>query len=126
MQHGLVVPGTGSVTFSCGHTRMPLLTQLRFPTPGELIARISVRARIIAIAVIPVLGFLANGVAFTVGESEVDTAFRSAQQADLLANASREFKVALTSMRMSAKEFVAQPSYEVVNMFSAAHAAALM
>src|SRR2546423_13729306 len=79
--------------------------------PSELISRISVRTRIVAIAVIPVIGFLANGIAFTSGEAEVGGAFQSAQQAAALADASREFKVALTSMRMSAKEFAAQPSY---------------
>src|SRR5262249_48279393 len=36
-----------------------------------------------------------------------------------------EFKVALTAMRTSAKEFAASPSYELVNMFGAAHDAAL-
>jgi methyl-accepting chemotaxis protein len=101
------------------------LLRLNFPAPSELVSRVSVRARIIAIAIVPVIGFLANGLAFTVGESEVDTAFRSAQQADLLADASREFKVALTTMRMSAKEFAAHPSYDLVNMFGTAHDAAL-
>src|SRR5712691_8460813 len=100
-------------------------SQLSLPAPSQLISRVSVRARIMAIAIVPVIGFLANVIAFTGGESDVDNAFRSAQQAAALADASREFKVALTTMRMSAKEFVAQPSYELVNMFGAAHDAAL-
>ena len=93
--------------------------------PSELISRISVRTRIVAIAVIPVIGFLANGIAFTSGEAEVGGAFQSAQQAAALADASREFKVALTSMRMSAKEFAAQPSYDLVAQFGASHDSAL-
>src|SRR2546423_847411 len=93
--------------------------------PSELISRISVRTRIVAIAVIPVIGFLANGIAFTSGEAEVGGAFQSAQQAAALADASREFKVALTSMRMSAKEFAAQPSYDLVTQFGASHDSAL-
>src|SRR5438552_5177297 len=93
--------------------------------PSDLTSRVSVRTRIVAIAVIPVIGFLANGIAFTSGEAEVGGAFQSAQQAAALADASREFKVALTSMRMSAKEFAAQPSYDLVAQFGASHDSAL-
>ena len=98
---------------------------LRSAAPSDLISRVSVRTRIVAIAVIPVIGFLANGIAFTSGEAEVGGAFQSAQQAAALADASREFKVALTSMRMSAKEFAAQPSYDLVAQFGASHDSAL-
>src|SRR5215212_4603287 len=93
--------------------------------PRRLIPRISVRTRIIALAFVPVVGFLANGIAFTSGKSEVDVAFESAQQAAVLADASREFKVALTTMRMSAKEFATTPSYDLVNLFGASHDSAL-
>src|SRR3954452_8344129 len=94
-------------------------------SPRLLIARCSVRTRIIALAIVPVVGFLANGIAFTSGKTEVDDAFESAQQAAVLADASREFKVALTTMRMSAKEFATSPSYDLVNLFGASHDAAL-
>src|SRR5690349_8985424 len=90
-------------------------------SPTLLISKVSVRARIVAIAVLPLIGFAANGVAFTSSEAEVDAAFQSVRQAASLADASREFKVALTSMRMSAKDFVAQPSYDLVNRFDAGH-----
>jgi methyl-accepting chemotaxis protein len=101
-----------------------------FPFMGSavttrLATRVSVRTRIVAIAVIPVLGFLANGIAFTSGKTEVDGAFQSTRQAAALADASREFKVALTSMRMSAKEFVAQPSHDLVSRFGESHDNAL-
>jgi methyl-accepting chemotaxis protein len=103
---------------------------MRFPpasllSPRLLISKISVRTRIIALAIVPVIGFLANGIAFTSGKTEVDAAFESAQQAALLADASREFKVALTTMRMSAKEFATQPTYDLVKLFGANHDAAL-
>jgi methyl-accepting chemotaxis protein len=94
-------------------------------TPTRLISRVSVRTRMAAIAVIPVIGFLANGIAYTAGETEIDAAFQSAQQAAVLADASREFKTALTSMRMSAKEFAAQPSYDLVASFGVGHDSAL-
>jgi methyl-accepting chemotaxis protein len=91
----------------------------------QLVSRFSVRTRIVAIAFIPVLGFLANGMAFMAGEREVGRAFASAQQAARLADASREFKVALTSLRMNALEFAAQPSYDLVDQFRKSHDAAL-
>ena len=94
-------------------------------SPARLVSRISVRTRIVAIAVIPVIGFLANGIAFTSGETEVDGAFASALQAAALADASRDFKVALTAMRMSASEFAAQPAYDLVNRYGASHDSAL-
>ena len=42
------------------------------------IARISVRTRIIVLAALPVAGFLANGIVFTAGERDVESAFRTA------------------------------------------------
>ena len=47
----------------------------------SLNSKISVRSRIVAIAVIPVIGFLTNGIAFTAGETDVEVAFRSVKQA---------------------------------------------
>ena len=93
--------------------RLPL--PIRKFSPARLISRLSVRARIVVIAMIPVIGFLANGIAFMSAQSEVEHAFHSAQQAAEVADASREFKMALTAMRMSAKEFAAHPSYDLVD-----------
>ena len=53
---------------------------------------ISVRARIIVLAVIPVVGFVANGIAYTASEREVEQAFRVANRAADLAEVSREFR----------------------------------
>ena len=92
--------------------RLPL--PIRKFSPARLISRVSVRARIIIIAMIPVIGFLANGLEFRSAQSEVEDAFQSAHQAAEVAEASREFKLALTAMRMSAKEFAARPSYDLV------------
>ena len=43
----------------------------------EAFSKLSVRARIIVLGVIPVIGFLANGMAFMVGDVEVGRAFDS-------------------------------------------------
>src|SRR5215510_13835949 len=90
-------------------------------SPAGLISRVSVRTRIVIIAMIPVLGFLANGFEFMSAHSEVEDAFRSAHQSAEVAEASRELKLALTAMRMSAKEFAARPSYDLVSTFGNAH-----
>src|SRR3984893_7646834 len=98
-----------------------LFSILRSFSIQGLIAKLSVRNRIAAIAVIPVVGFLANGLAFTSGEIEVGNAFESVKSAAVLADASREFKAALARMQMTSKDFVAQPSDQEVAAFAAGH-----
>ena len=100
---------------------MRLPTSIREFSPTRLVSQVSVRTRVIVIAIIPVLGFLANGIAFMTAQSEVAAAFRSAHESAAVAEASREFKLALTAMRMSAREFAAHPSYDDVTAFAGAH-----
>ena len=83
-------------------------------------ASVSVRTRIIGLALVPVVGFLANGVAFTAGQSGVTDAFANVGTAAALADASREFKLTLASMQIAAKDYVAQPSDERAKAFEAA------
>jgi methyl-accepting chemotaxis protein len=90
----------------------------------RLISSPSVRARIIFIAAIPVLGFLANGIAFMVGEKEVARAFATVREADALSEASREFKSALELMRVAAWDFALRPSNDLIKTFQDAHALA--
>jgi methyl-accepting chemotaxis protein len=94
-------------------------------SPTHLRPGISVRARIIILALVPVIGFLANGVAFTLGKVEVDRAFEGAEQAAVVADASREFKVALTTIRMAAKEFATSPTYDLITSYGTNHDAEL-
>jgi hypothetical protein len=47
----------------------------------------SVRARIIAIAFIPVVGFLANAIAFTSGETKIEDSLGNVRRAVVLADA---------------------------------------
>src|ERR1700676_2308513 len=99
---------------------MPIPTTRNFSL-RQLVSKLSVRSRIAAIAVIPVVGFLANGLAFTTGETEVGNAFESVKNAAVLADASREFKAALARMQMASKDFVAQPSDQEVAAFASGH-----
>src|SRR5258708_10275905 len=102
--------------------RFPILKNLSLQ---RLISKLSVRSRIAAIAVIPVVGFLANGMTFTNGETEVENAFESVKSAAVLADTSRDFRAAMTRMQMASKDFVAQPSDEGVATFGAGHELAL-
>jgi methyl-accepting chemotaxis protein len=92
---------------------------------ARVISSLSVRNRIIAIALIPVAGFLANGLAFRAGERQVDSAFASAQAAGALQNASRNFRDALGRIRVAAAEFARAPRPELAKMFSDSHALAV-
>ena len=88
---------------------------------ANTISSISVRARIVGIALVPVIGFLANGISFTTGQNEVTSAFDNVEAASVISDASREFKIALASMQIAAKDFVSQPSRELVKSFDAGH-----
>ncbi len=79
---------------------------------------LSVRARIIALALIPVVGFLANGVAFTSGEADVATAFASFKRAAALSDASNDFKAALATMRLTVRDFASKPDQSLVSAFN--------
>jgi methyl-accepting chemotaxis protein len=86
---------------------------------------LSVRARLIVLSLIPVVGFAAIAFAYLSSERAVDTAFVSVQQSSRLADASRAFKEALTTMQVRAKDFVAQPQPGLVARFADAHEAAM-
>src|SRR4051812_28259561 len=91
---------------------------------NRLITRTSVRARIIVLAAIPVLGFLFNGIAYTAGEHEVANAFRKADSAADLAEISREFRGNLVQMRVRTRDFVVRPSGDAIQGFEATRDAA--
>src|SRR6202166_5125342 len=84
----------------------------------EAFSKLSVRARIIVLGVIPVIGFLANGMAFMVGDVEVGRAFDSVQRYTRVADASRDLKTGLLIMRAATTEYVARPSDKVVADFT--------
>src|SRR5271165_6560076 len=79
--------------------------------------RLSVRARIIGLGVIPVIGFLANGIAFVSGDAEVGNAFESVHRNTVVSDASRDLKTGLLMMRAATVEFVAHPSDTEVKDF---------
>jgi methyl-accepting chemotaxis protein len=92
---------------------------------NRMIAKFSVRTRIILLALIPVVGFLANGVVFVTGENEVEGAFKTVERATDLADTSREFMTALITMRADARDFAARPNDDLVHHFERTHASAM-
>ncbi|HEY0223246.1 MAG TPA: HAMP domain-containing methyl-accepting chemotaxis protein, partial [Pseudolabrys sp.] len=84
---------------------------------SSLLATFSVRTRIVVLAVIPVVGFLANGLTFVSGEGEVSAAFGTVNRSMALADASRDFKGAVAEMRIIVKDFSAKPSDGLVESY---------
>jgi methyl-accepting chemotaxis protein len=100
-----------------------------FSGTGYRLARfstaISVRARIVALALIPVAGLAIIGAAYMTGEQETDRAFESVRNSSALAGASNEFRTALANMRVTAQIFGSRPNRALVDDYWDAHAAAL-
>jgi methyl-accepting chemotaxis protein len=84
---------------------------------SRLLASVSVRTRIVVLALIPVAGFLANGLTFVAGEGDVGKAFHTVQRFGQLADASQDFKNAVTGMRIIVRDFSAQPDDALVLKF---------
>src|SRR6202049_1036011 len=91
----------------------------------EAFSKLSVRARIVVLGAIPVLGFLANGIAFMIGDFEVGRAFDSVHRYTLVADASRDLKSGLLMMRAAATHYVVRPSDQPVKDFNGGQALAM-
>jgi len=84
---------------------------------AQMFSRLSVRARIIVLGIIPVIGFLATGIAFVTGDAQVGSAFDSVHRDTEVADASRDLKGGLLLMRAATTAFVAHPSDAEVRNF---------
>ena len=91
----------------------------------QIFSRLSVRARIVVLGVIPVVGFLANGIAYLTGDVEVGSAFEAVHRNTEVADASRDLKTGLLIMRAATTDFVARPSDDEVKNFSNGQAMAM-
>ena len=98
---------------------------LQKTTFNRLISSLSVRVRITLIALIPVVGFLANGTAFKSGEAEVEAAFESLVRMSALTDASRDYQRALANMRIAARDFASRPTEQQIKAFEEARSVAL-
>jgi methyl-accepting chemotaxis protein len=91
----------------------------------QAFSRLSVRARIVVLGVIPVVGFLANGIAFLSGDAAVESAFDTVHRNTEVADASRDLKAGLLAMRAATTDFVAHPSDAEVENFDDGQALAM-
>jgi len=85
----------------------------------SLFSRLSVRTRVIALGLIPLIGFLANAAALKSGDTQVGRSFESVQAETKVAGASHDLKSGLLEMRAATTAFVAQPSDGAVKSFAA-------
>jgi methyl-accepting chemotaxis protein len=86
---------------------------------------LSVRARIALLALIPVVGFVANGFNYIVSEREVGQAFDAVNRSNDLTDASAALRSGLESIRFVAKEMAFNPSAPLVKSFNDHHAVAV-
>jgi methyl-accepting chemotaxis protein len=93
--------------------------------PARFLPTLSVRARIAALAMIPVVGFIANGLNYFVSEQEVGQAFDGVRRSAALTNASRDLKSALDGIRFAAREMSLRPGPSFIKAFGDNHASAL-
>jgi methyl-accepting chemotaxis protein len=78
---------------------------------------LSVRARIIILAVTPLIGFTVIGFSFVSGERAVEHAFESMKTASSVAEASRDLRSNINSLRAAAKEFSAGGGQDKISDF---------
>ena len=69
----------------------------------EAFSKLSVRARIIVLGVIPVIGFLANGIAFMAGDVEVGRAFDSVHGYSQVADARCDDRICGAPVRQNGR-----------------------
>ena len=86
---------------------------------ARALTSVSVRTRIVVLALVPVVGFLANGMTYVSGKRDVDGAFRSVGNSHALADASRDFKIAVDGMRIAVKDFTASAARRTGRHFRA-------
>ncbi|MGE0563792.1 MAG: methyl-accepting chemotaxis protein [Pseudolabrys sp.] len=90
----------------------------------RLLESISVRNRIVILALIPVLAFLGNAISFSSGEKKVNAAFGTFKRSTNIVDASRRFNDAITNVRLIVKDYSAEPGNEHIDHFNAQYSAA--
>ena len=84
---------------------------------SQIFSRLSVRARIIVLGIIPVVGFLAIGIAYLSGDADVGRAFEAVHRNTEVSDASRDLKAGLLVMRAATTDFAAHPSDDEAKSF---------
>jgi methyl-accepting chemotaxis protein len=90
----------------------------------RLINALSVRNRVVILALIPVIGFVANAATFRSGENNVSAAFGRFKHSTDLVESSRQFNEAIMSIRLAVKNYSAEPDQDKVDRFNIAYSRA--
>src|SRR4051794_5461961 len=86
--------------------------------PTRLLTSVSVRTRVVLLALIPVAGFAASGLSYLSGERNVAAAMHTVQQSIAISDASREFKRGVNGIRIVVRDFNSAPTEELVRVFN--------
>ena len=79
---------------------------------------LSVRTRVVALVLVPVIGFLANVIAFEFGDRQVDRSFSIVARDTAIANASHDLKSGLLMMHAATVDFAAHPADRQIETFT--------
>jgi methyl-accepting chemotaxis protein len=85
---------------------------------NRVFTKLSVRARIVALGVMPLVGFLAYGIGYIASDIEVGRAFDSVHRDTAVVDASSDLKAGLLAMRVATMAFVAHPADKEVKNFN--------
>jgi methyl-accepting chemotaxis protein len=91
----------------------------------QLFDRLSVRARVAALGVVPIIGFLAYGIAYMASDIEVGRAFDSVRRDNAVVDASSDLKGGLLEMRLATVTFATHPTDAEVKAFDRAQQLAM-
>src|SRR5579872_2027707 len=91
----------------------------------QVFDRLSVRARVAALGVVPIIGFLAYGLAYMASDIEVGRAFDSVRRDNAVVEASSDLKSGLLAMRLATVTFATHPSDREVKAFDQAQQLAM-
>ena len=86
----------------------------------QIFDKLSVRARVAALGVVPIIGFLAYGIAYMASDIEVGRAFDSVRRDNAVVDASSDLKSGLLAMRLATVSFATHPSDTEVKVFDQA------
>ena len=91
----------------------------------QLFDRLSVRVRVAALGVVPIIGFLAYGIAYMASDIEVGRAFDSVRRDTAVVDASSDLKGGLLEMRLATVTFATHPTDAEVKAFDRAQQLAM-
>jgi methyl-accepting chemotaxis protein len=72
--------------------------------PTRLLTSASVRTRVVLLALIPLAGFVASGLAYLSGERNVTTAIQTVPQSIAISDATRELKHGINGIRIIVRD----------------------